>query len=126
MVVVTLAGQRSYVTRVAAVDADGNETAGIRLPPIAVPLATYTGWNLYARLPTELCDRDGTYIPFAKTKAERDAANDPRPSIAERYNSRADYVAKVRAAADQLVRDRLLLPADAAAYVRAAEASDRF
>ena len=117
---------RFYGTRVAAVDADGNETSGIRLPPIAVPLATYTGWNLYARLPSELCDRDGSYIPFAKTKAEREAASDPRPSIEERYGSRADYVAKVRAAADALVRDRLLLPADAAAYVRAAEASDRF
>ncbi len=122
----TLAGGRFYGTRVPRVDADGNETSGIRLPPIAVPLATYTGWNLYARLPSELCDRDGTYIPFAKTKADRAAANDPRPSIEERYGSRADYVAKVRAAADALVRDRLLLPADAAAYVRAAEASDRF
>jgi hypothetical protein len=126
VVVATLAGGSFYGTRVAAIDADGNETSGIRLPPIAVPLATYTGWNLYARVPSELCDRDGTYIPFAKTKAEREAANDPRASIEERYGSRADYVAKVRAAADALVRDRLLLPADAAAYVRAAEASDRF
>jgi hypothetical protein len=125
-IVAALAGERLYGTRVAAVDADGNETSGIRLPPIAVPLATYTGWNLYARLPSELCDRDGSYIPFAKTKAERDAASDPRPSIAERYASRADYAAKVRAAAEALVRDRLLLPADAAAYVRGAEASDRF
>jgi hypothetical protein len=125
-IVATPAGLRFYGTRVAAVDADGNETSGIRLPPIAVPLATYTGWNLYARLPSELCDRDGSYIPFAKTKAERDAASDPRPSIAERYASRADYAAKVRAAAEALVRDRLLLPADAAAYVRGAEASDRF
>ena len=122
----TLAGGQVYGTRVPTVDADGNETSGIRLPPIAVPLATYTGWNLYARLPNELCDRDGSSIPFAKTKAERETAGDPRPAIEERYGSRADYVAKVRAAADALVRDRLLLPADAAAYVRAAEASDRF
>ena len=86
-VTANLAGRRFYGTRVAAIDSDGNETAGIRLPPIAVPLATYTGWNLYARVPTELCDRDGSYIPFAKTKAERDAADDPRPSIAERYGS---------------------------------------
>ena len=107
-------------------DADGNETSGIRLPPIAVPLATYTGWNLYARVPSELCDRDGSYVPFAKTKADAAATGDPRPSIEERYGSRADYVAKVRGAADALVRERLLLPADAAAYVRAAEASDRF
>jgi hypothetical protein len=122
----TLASHPFYGTRVAAVDADGNETSGIRLPPIAVPLATYTGWNLYARVPSELCDRDGSSIPFARTKAERDAAGDPRPSIEERYGVRDAYVAKVRAVADELVRSRLLLPADAAAYVRAAEASDRF
>jgi hypothetical protein len=122
----TLASQPSYGTRVPAVDSDGNETAGIRLPPIAVPLATHTGWNLYARVPTELCDRDGSFIPFAKTLAEREGTGDPRPSIAERYGAREAYVAKVRAAADELVRNRLLLPADAAAYVRAAEASDGF
>jgi hypothetical protein len=54
-----------YETRVPAVDADGNETSGIRLPPIAVPLATYTGWNVYRAQPTELCDRSGTYAPPA-------------------------------------------------------------
>jgi hypothetical protein len=120
-----LAGKDFYGTRVTAVDADGNEVAGIRLPGIAVPLATYTGWNVYKAQPTELCDRDGSYIPFAKTKAEREAAGDPRSSIEERYGSRADYVAKVKAAADALVAQRLLLPMDAAAYVKAAEASDR-
>ena len=88
--------------------------AGIRLPDIAVPLATYTGWNVYKAQPSELCDRDGSYIPFAKTKAEREAAGDPRPSVAERYGTRAAYVAKVKAAADDLVRERLLLPDDAA------------
>src|SRR5262247_822508 len=116
----------TYGTLVAAVDADGNEAAGIRLPPIAVPIATYTGWNVYKKEPTELCDRDGSFIAFGKTKAEREAAGDPRPSIEERYVSRADYVAKVKAAADALVAERLLLPADAAAYVQAAEKSDRF
>jgi hypothetical protein len=115
-----------YETRVPAVDADGNETAGIRLPPIAVPLATYTGWNVYRAQPTELCDRNGTYAPFAKTRAERERSGDPRPSVAERYSSRAAYVARVKAAADGLVGERLLLPADAARYVREAERSDRF
>ena len=109
-----------------AVDADGNEVAGIRLPPIAVPLATYTGWNVYKAQPSELCDRDGSYIPFAKTKAEREAAA-IRGRRSRSATARATtYVAKVKAAADALVRERLLLPADAAAYVRAAEASDRF
>jgi hypothetical protein len=56
-----------------------------------------------------LCDRDGTYSPFARTKAEREAASDPRPSLEERYGSRAAYVERVKAAADALIRNRLLL-----------------
>jgi hypothetical protein len=111
---------------VCAVDADGNEVAGIRLPLIAVPLGTYTGWNVYRAQPCELADRDGSLIPFARTKAEREAASDPRPSLDERYGSHAAYVAKVEAAAEALVAERLLLPADAAAYVKAAEECDRF
>jgi hypothetical protein len=116
----------TYGSLVSAVDADGNEAAGIRLPPIAVPIATYTGWNVYKKEPSELCDRDGSFIAFSKTRAEREAAGDPRLSFEERYGSRADYVAKVKATADALVAERLLLPADAAAYVQAAETSDRF
>jgi hypothetical protein len=119
-------GGSLYGTRVSLVDPDGNEVAGIRLPPIAVPLATYTGWNVYKAQPTELCDRDGSYITFAKTKAEREASGDPRLSLEERYGSRAAYVAKVKAAADALVAERLLLPSDAAAFVSAAEKNDRF
>ena len=72
----------TYVTLVSAVDADGNEVAGIRLPPVAVPLATFTGWNVFRDLPDELADRDGSYVPFARTKAEREAGGDSRPSLA--------------------------------------------
>ena len=115
-----------YGALVCAVDADGNEVAGLPLPPIAVPLGTYTGWNVYRAQPGELADRDGSLIPFARTKEERDAAGDPRPSLAERYGTREAYVAKIEAAAAALVAERLLLPADAAAYVKAAEACDRF
>jgi hypothetical protein len=115
-----------YGARVCAVDADGNEIAGIRLPPIAVPLGTHTGWNVYRAEPRELADRDGSLIPFARTRTAREAARDPRPSLEERYGSREAYVAKVKAAAEALVAERLLLPADAAAYVKAAEACDRF
>jgi hypothetical protein len=115
-----------YGTRVCAVDADGNEIAGIRLPPIAVPLGTYTGWNAYRAQPCELCDRDGSLIPFARDKRERETTGDPRPSLEERYGNRDAYVARVKAAAEALVADRLLLPADAAAYVTAAEKCDRF
>jgi len=115
-----------YGTRVCAVDADGNEVAGVRLPAIAAPLGTYTGWNVYRAQPGELADRDGSLIPFARTKREREAAGDPRPSLEERYGSRDKYVAQVKAAAETLVAARLLLPADAAAYVKAAEKCDRF
>jgi hypothetical protein len=114
-----------YGSRACAVDADGNEIAGIRLPPIAVPLGTYTGWNVYRAQPSELADRDGSLIPFTRTRTEREAARDPRPSLEERYGSREVYVAKVKAAAEALVAERLLLPADASAYVKAAEACDR-
>jgi hypothetical protein len=125
-VYLTASGPQTYGARVAAVDADGNEIAGIRLPDVAVPLATYTGWNVYKGQPGELCDRDGSYVPFARTRAERDASGDPRLSIEERYRTRESYVAKVKAAADALVAERLLLPADAERYVKAALASDRF
>jgi hypothetical protein len=115
-----------YGAHVCAVDTDGNEIAGIRLPPIAVPLGTYTGWNVYRVQPGELADRDGSLIPFARTRREREAAGDPRPSLEERYGSRAAYVAKIEAAAAALVAERLLLPTDAAAYVKTAEECDRF
>jgi hypothetical protein len=76
--------------------------------------------------PSELADRDGSFIAFARTKQERGAAGDPRPLLAERYGTRETYIAKIEAAVAALVAERLLLPADAAAYVKAAEASDRF
>jgi Alpha/beta hydrolase domain len=119
-------GAPLYQTFVSAADGDGNEVAGILLPPIAVPLGTYTGWNVYRAQPDELADRDGSLIPFAGTSAERDGADDPRPSLAERYGTKEAYVAKVEAAAASLVAERLLLPADAASYVAAARRCDRF
>ena len=97
------------------VDGDGNEVAGIRLPAIAVPLGTHTGWNVYREpFPDgELCDRDGTFVAFARTRAERLATGDPRPSLEERYGSHAAYVARVEAATAALVGARLLLAEDA-------------
>ena len=118
--------ERVYGARVPSVDADGNETSGIRLPDISVPLATYTGWNLY-RTPFpegELCDRDGSYSPFAATRAEREARDDPRPSLEERYGSHAEYVRRVEAAAQKLVAERLLLGEDAEQLVARAKHPD--
>jgi hypothetical protein len=102
------------------VDADGNEIAGIRLSDIAVPRGTFTGWNLYRDpLPAgELADRDGTYLTFAATRADREHANDPRPSLEERYPTQDAYIARVREIVGTLQRDRLLLDDDAAAYLK--------
>lgn len=114
---------RTYVTQV---DVDGNEAAGIRLPDIAVPLATYTGWNYY-RTPFpegELCDRDGTYKPFAASVAEREAAKDPRPSLEERYGDHAAYLKRVETAAEKLVADRLLLAEDAERLIARAKSDE--
>jgi len=73
-----------YGTRVSTVDSDGNEVAGLRLPPIAAQLATYTACNLYGSEPSELCDRDGSYVPFPKTKpsARQQAIRAPRSGSA--------------------------------------------
>lgn len=108
---------------VAQVDADGNERAGLRLPEIAVPLATYTGWNFRspaAGSPDELVMLMGSFIPFAPTRNAREAAKDPRPSIAERYESRTAYLAQIERAAQSLVTQRLLLPTDVPALVKQA------
>jgi hypothetical protein len=123
----TVEPDRFYRAGVSAVDADGNERAGVRTPDVAVPLATYAGWNLFdAPFPEgELADRNGTCLPFAATPEEAKKAGDPRRSLAERYRDRADYVAKVEAAAAELLADRLLLPEDAAIYVARARHESR-
>ena len=97
---------------VPTVDADGNDAAGIRLPEQAVPLGTYTDWAFRSErigAPETLIAMTGSYIPFAKTKADRERAGDPRLSIEERYASRADYQKKVEDAANNLVQQRYLL-----------------
>ncbi len=100
---------------VSAVDGDGNETGGVRLPQIVIPLATHTGWN--PRHPDiggseQLLVFAGATIPFAWTRRERETAGDPRPSVEERYSSRDAYLARVRAAGVALAGERYLLPED--------------
>ena len=111
-----------YGAHLPQVDADGNELAGVRLPPIAVPLATYTGWNVFApSYPApDLCGRSGSFLPLP---IERDPS-DPRPPIRERYPTHAAYVQRVRDAAATLHEQRLLLAEDAERYVAEARAHD--
>ncbi len=107
------------------VDADGNEISGIRLPEVAVPLATLTGWNFRRGSDSELAPLLGSFVPFAPTREARRQSGDPRRSIEERYPSREAYVAKVEKAAAALARERYLLEADVPAVVmQAAERWD--
>jgi hypothetical protein len=96
-------------------DADGNDLGGVRLPELQVPLATYTGWNLRdpsIGAPEQRVSFLGSWIPLAKTAEERKKSGDPRPSIAERYASREEYMSKFEQAAKKLIEQRFLLQED--------------
>ncbi len=105
----------AYPVFVPKTDVDGRDLAGVRLPTLEAPVATHTGWNLRKSGfgEGELCDNNGTMIPFAATREERLKNNDPRLSTAERYPNREDRAAAIAKATQQLVRDRLLLEDDA-------------
>ena len=103
-----------YPSFVPKTDSDGNDSAGVRLPEVTVPLATYTGWALRAGpQANDGCEGSGQYIPFESTEAERAASDDPRPSVEARYPSFAAYSSAVNRAIDGLVKDRLMLCEDA-------------
>jgi Alpha/beta hydrolase domain len=106
---------KPYPHFVPAVDRDGNEVTGIRLPDLTVPLATYTGWNLrhpQMGAPDRLMSLMGSTIPFPATRAERVAKGDPRRSIEERHPSRTGYLEQVRHEAQRLVDEGYLLADD--------------
>src|SRR5882762_1166862 len=108
------------------VDADGNELGGVPVVLRDAPLGTYLGWNITVSgfHKGQNCNYTGGVIPFARTKAERDASKDPRPSLQERYTDHAGYVAAVRAAAANAVKKSFLLQADADALIVQADASN--
>jgi hypothetical protein len=105
----------AFPALVPQVDRDGNETSGIRLPELRVPLATYMGWNLRAPsvgAPTEQFPLIGSMVAFPRTRAEREKSGDPRLSIEERYASQQEYLVKIEAAARELAKERFLLESD--------------
>ena len=112
-----------YPALVSAVDADGNELGGIRMPDVAVPVGTHAGWNPRDPVigsPDQIVPMSGLTLWFSPDEATRAATGDPRRSLAERYTDEADYAAKVRAAARQLAAERYLLEADVERCVEAA------
>jgi alpha/beta hydrolase family protein len=111
---------RAFPTLVPQVDVDGNESAGIRMPGIQVPLGSYTGWNLRSPdigAPDELFSMVGSFFSFPLTRADRARSKDPRASIEERYPSKQDYLAKVEAATKALAQSGYLLERDVPSVV---------
>ncbi len=119
---------KEYRVLVPHVDADGNDLPGIRGPGLEVPLATYTGWNFRPAGAAEkaMAAVNGSYLPFTKTRMERLEKGDPRPSIEERYGSRARYVKLVALASQRLVEQRLILEEDADRFVEQAMSEPAF
>ena len=107
----------AFPIMVPAVDGDGNETAGLMMPEVAVPLATYTGWNNFkpeSGPENVLSSMQGSYVPFPLTAVDRQRDDDPRLSIEERYGSREAYLGLVSQAALELVDGGYLLAEDIA------------
>jgi hypothetical protein len=109
-------------TYVPQVDSDGNELPGIKPLMAEMPLGTYTGWNVTSNgfYKGQACAFTGGFIPFAKTRAERLARNDPRPSLEERYPSFTAFYYQAAAVLNRLVAQRYVLPEDAAREFNAA------
>lgn len=95
------------------VDADGNDLGGIRMPDVAVPLGTYTGWVFRAAAidnRREMVPLGGSWILFAATRQQRERLADPRLSLGERYASQETYLDRVSRSLEQLVEQGYLLP----------------
>jgi Alpha/beta hydrolase domain len=107
------------------VDADGNELGGVSVVLLDTPLGTYLGWNITASgfHKDQICNYFGGKIPFAKTKAERQANQDPQLSLEERYGSHDGYVKAVSTTSERAIKEGFLLPVDAKALIEAASAS---
>jgi hypothetical protein len=116
----------TYQLYVPKPDKDGLDVPGIRPVEVAAPIATITGWNVRAagRRAPELCALSGSFIPFPKTRAERQSTGDPRLSLEERYGDATGFVRAVQQATDKLMKDRFLLQEDADRYIQAARDSD--
>ena len=115
---------KAFPVLVPRVDADGNERDGVKLPEISVPLASYASWNLRDASigsPDQRVSFEASFLPFPKTAAERKTSGDPRPSIAERYAGREDYLSRYSKALDDLVKQRWILPEDREAVLKRGE-----
>jgi len=118
---------RAYRVQVPRTDGDGHDIDAVRLPDVAVPLATYSGWNLRRAGFAEgnLCGLNGISVPLSQTVADRAARRDPRASIAERYPNRSAYVQRVQASAEALRNAGFLLDEDMQRWIAQARSEPR-
>jgi hypothetical protein len=116
----------SYQVRVPKPNRDGIDEGGILTPDIAAPVGTNLAWNFLAldSRSADLCGLSGSFIPLAKTRADRSRNGDPRPSLEERYTDHAGFVKAVERSARDLVKQRFLLEEDARTMTAEAEKSD--
>lgn len=108
---------KAFPVLVPQVDSDGNERGGIQLPEVAVPLGTYTGWNLRTAAigaPNEIYSMIGSFLPFPSSRRARESTGDSRASIAERYAGKTTYLSRIDQAASGLIKSGLLLERDRA------------
>jgi hypothetical protein len=104
------------------VNSDGNETSGAPSVQLMAPLGSYLSWNTYRRGPYagQICSYWGGFVPFARTRKDREPAGDPRPSIEERYQTRRGYLEAVSTAVAKSEREGFLLHADGERLLREA------
>ena len=112
-----------YTILVPAVNADGNDIAGVRVPMVEAPLGTYAGWNVRGRGFGfgAMHQFTGSYIPFPDTDSEAEMTGDPRASVLARYRNAGNYGDAIEAAARRLVDERLMLEEDVARVVARAQ-----
>jgi len=114
-----------YVTLVPQVDEDGNDIAGVRLPDVAVPLASYIGWNQRSLDYSNTLSRNsGNVWPFALSPAERIKSGDSRKSIWERYPEKKDYLSELAKSLITLNQQRFLLAEDVSILLQEAGEQD--
>ena len=105
-----------YQVRVPASGEDGNDRGCLLPPEVAVPLATYTGWNVRraeAGGGGELVSLWGAYLPLPVTQAQRKKSGDPRQSLEGRYGTLEEYMRQFKAECERLTQAGYLLEEDA-------------
>jgi hypothetical protein len=104
-----------YVVKVPRSGLDGNDLGTLLPAEVAVPLATYTGWNLRRRevgADAQLVSLVGSYFPLPRSEADAEDTGDPRLSLEKRYGSFAAYKSALAQRCDEMVRQRYLLRED--------------